>query len=89
MFASDTTKERLAKEQEAWDEKYGKDFKADGTPKVSKQQKLEASLASDLEGAEPIVDTDSMTLETATTTAQNEVVKRDQRVVDKQIKANR
>ena len=29
-----------------------------------------------------------MTLETATTTAQNEVVKRDQRVVDKQIKAN-
>ena len=88
MFASDTTKERLAKEQEAWDEKYGKDFKADGTPKVSKQQKLEASLASDLEGAEPIVDTDSMTLETATTTAQNEVVKRDQRVVDKQIKAN-
>ena len=88
MFASDTTKERLAKEQEAWDEKYGKDFKADGTPKVSKQQKLEASLASDLESAEPIVDTDSMTLETATTTAQNEVVKRDQRVVDKQIKAN-
>ena len=88
MFASDTTKERLAKEQEAWDEKYGKDFKADGTPKVSKQQKLEDSLASDLEGAEPIVDTDSMTLETATTTAQNEVVKRDQRVVDKQIKAN-
>ena len=88
MFASDTTKERLAKEQEAWDEKYGKDFKADGTPKVSKQQKLEASLASDLESAEPIVDTDSMTLETATTTAQDEVVKRDQRVVDRQIKAN-